>query len=228
MPQKKEELQQGAQQVVLHRACLCLCGRLTTKILKSLSIRTKFANVLWPSTLISFTRAWNAPNCWRRSFSFLQLFFVINLLQKSQCTEQNCMFFFTAADAAATAAAAPVSHFTNKHVCIRNGLRLIKQLSYSIVSLRLFVSCTRTSDSYEALVRVSSPLGKHDKVTELSRWNVIMFNIYNTLQCKLYTLWKHASLYRWGGKVLGNSYRKIRKCYTFSEWKPKKITKLPS
>ena len=173
---KSEELQQDAQQVVLHRAYLRLCGRLTAKnILKLLCIHPdkvcncsgalhfnflhqsmKCAELLAPrvffsSDFLSFfssssiccSKA-NVPNKIACSFSLLLLLLLLLLLNQSAIA-------------------------VNKHVCVCNDIHLIKQLSDSIVSLRLRVSCTRTSDSYEARIRVSSPLGKYDKLTELSR-----------------------------------------------------------
>ena len=116
---KSEELQQGVQQVVLRRAWLSLCGRITAKkILKLLCIPPDKVykcsgvlhfNVLHQSMTCAELLAPRNPSANPPSFSFLQLFFlffVINLLQRSQCTEQNCTYFFTAA----VADAATVSH----------------------------------------------------------------------------------------------------------------------
>ena len=175
---KSEELQQGVQQVVLHRACLCRCGRLTAnKILKLLCIHSdkvckcsgalhfhflhqsmKCAELLAPRLLVSSSSFFSSSSiCCSKA----------NVPSKIACSFSLLLLHQSAI-------------VVNKHVCVCNGLRLIKQLSDSIVSLRLRVSrtrtsdsyvvrVTRTSDSYEALVRVASPLEKYDKVTELSR-----------------------------------------------------------
>jgi len=96
---------QGARQVALRRARLCLCGWLAAKrILKLLCIHPDEVckcsgvlhfNIFHQSTKYAELLAPRNPSENPPSFSFLQLFFFINLLQHSQCTEQNCMFFFT-------------------------------------------------------------------------------------------------------------------------------------
>ena len=139
--------------MVLRRAWLWLCGRLTAKkILKLLCIHPDKVckssgpgdlhfNVLHQSTKYVELLAPRNPS---GNFSFLQLFilfFVINLLQHSQCTEQNCIFFFTAA-------AATVSHCLNKHVSVCNGLHLktsLAQLS------RFDCFATITCNSYSCI-----------------------------------------------------------------------------
>ena len=98
------------QQVVLRREWLCLCGRLTAKnILTLMCIHPD--KVCKCSGVLHFNFLHQSMECAELlvlrnaeanppSFPFLQLFFlffVINLLQHSQCTEQNCLFFFTAA-----------------------------------------------------------------------------------------------------------------------------------
>ena len=143
---KSEELQQGAQQVVLRRAWLCLkllCIH-PDKVCKCSGVlHFNFLHQSMKCTdLLAPRNPWANP-----SFSFLQLFFlffVINLLQHSQCTEQNCIVLFMLLHLSAIA--------VNKHVCVCNGLQLMTSLK-QLSRLDCFVTTTCVMHSYEWLVR---------------------------------------------------------------------------
>ena len=96
---------------VLTSDCVCPFVLTAMKILKLLCIHPDKVckcsgvlhfNFIHQSMKCAELLAPRNPSANPPSFSFLQLFFlffVINLLQRSQCTEQTCMFFFTAAAA---------------------------------------------------------------------------------------------------------------------------------
>ena len=120
------------------------------------SIRTKFANVLGSSTLISFTRAWNAPNCWRRamlrrthhlfrffsfSFSSSSLICYSTAIAPSKITCSSSLLLLQLSAIA-----------VKKHVCVCNDLHLMTSHT-QLSRLDCLATTTCGMFSYEWLVR---------------------------------------------------------------------------
>ena len=117
--------------MVLRRPWLCLCGQLTAKkILKLLCIHPdkvwKCSGVLH---LMSFTRAWNAPNCLRRAmlrrthspFRFFSFSFSSSSL--ICCSTANAPSKIACSSSLLLLQLSAIA--VKKHVCVCNGLHLM-------------------------------------------------------------------------------------------------------
>ena len=119
------------------------------------SIRTNLANVLGSSTLISFIRAWNAPNCWLRAIH----------VRTHHRFRFSSFSFFSSSSICCSTANAPskiacssmlLLQLSAIAVCVCNGLHLMTSLT-RLSRPDCFATTTCVMHSYESIVRVSPP-----------------------------------------------------------------------
>ena len=132
---------------------------------------------------MSFTRAWNAPNCWRRAmlrrthnlFRFFSFSFSSSSLMCCSTANAPSKIAYSSSLLLLQLSAIAVK----KHVCVYNGLHLMTSFTQfsrldclatttcDMFSYECLVRGTRTSTSYEALVRVTPPLQTNTRKSEM-------------------------------------------------------------